>query len=114
MQRLQASTEEAAGGPGQLFLDLLPALGRVHMLHARHERDLAILRCVEAIRIYAAAHDGRLPPSLADITEAPVPLDPLYGRPFSYEVAGNKAVLESPLPPGGRTNDGQRYEITLR
>jgi hypothetical protein len=86
----------------------------IHFLNTRLERDIAMLRCVEAIRMYAAGHEGRLPQALSDITEAPVPLDPVYGRTFSYQVAGGKAVLESPAPPDTSEKDGLRYEIAIR
>ncbi|MBP7050057.1 MAG: hypothetical protein KBE65_03495 [Phycisphaerae bacterium] len=78
------------------------------------ERDIAMLRCVEAIRLYAAGHKDALPKSLDDIVEVPIPLDPLYGRPFSYRVADGKGILESPVPPGENARWGTRYEITVR
>jgi len=96
------------------FVTAMPAVYRVAFLDARLERDIAILRCVEAIRMYAAEHDGKLPSSLAEITQVPVPLDPIHGRAFRYQIADGKAILESPVPPGGRPRDGLRYEITLR
>ncbi len=68
------------------FVRFFPAMQRVRFLEARLERDMAILRCVEAIRMYAADHDGTLPDSLDTITAVPVPLDPIDGRPFSYKV----------------------------
>jgi hypothetical protein len=73
-----------------------------------------MLSCVEAIRIYAASHAGGLPQTLGDITEVPTPADPIYGRAFSYQVTGGRAVLESPVPPDGSARDGLRYEITIR
>ncbi|HNS22831.1 MAG TPA: hypothetical protein PKH24_20195 [Sedimentisphaerales bacterium] len=78
------------------------------------ERDIAMLRCVEAIRLYAAGHKGALPKSLDDIADVPIPLDPLYGRPFSFRMADGKAILESAVPPGENVRWGTRYEITLR
>jgi len=103
-----------ASGLVNPFVYALPAVYRIAFLDARLKRDIAILRCVEAIRMYAADHDGKLPGSLAAITAVPVPLDPLYGQAFRYELAGGKAILESPVPPDGRPKDGLRYEITLR
>jgi len=110
--RIKEYAEESS--TGELFAAMFPSLRRVFFLDARYKRDLAMLRCVEALRIYAAAHDGHLPSSLSDITEVPVPLDPLYGRAFFYEVTGNQAVLESPAPAEGRPREGLRYEIALR
>lgn len=96
------------------FLYTLPAFGRIGLLQTRLERDIAMLRCVEAIRLHAAEHDGRLPKVLDEITGVPVPLDPIYGRPFGYRLSGRHAVLESPPPPDGGPRDGLRYEITIK
>jgi hypothetical protein len=92
----------------------MPWIRGVYLRNAYMDRDLAMLRCLEAIRMYAAGHDSRLPQALSDITEVPVPADPVYGRPFSYHVADGKAVLESPAPAGEPGKDGLRYEITIR
>ncbi len=96
------------------FVAALPAVKRIAFLDARLARDVAMLRCVEAIRMYAAEHGGKLPASLAEITAVPVPEDPFHGRAFRYEVNGKNAVLEGPVPPDGGPRDGLRYEITLR
>jgi hypothetical protein len=58
-----------------------------------------MLKCVEAIRLYSSSHNGKLPPALADITEVPIPNDPLTTKPFGYKVNGDKATLES-IPSG--------------
>jgi hypothetical protein len=80
------------------------------------DRRFAALRCVEGLRLYAAGHDGRLPPSLADVGEVPVPADPLTGRPFEYEVHGDIATLTGPLPPGDQPASVHplTYEMMLR
>jgi hypothetical protein len=94
---------------------LLPAAESVAVASARSQRGIAVLRTVEALRIYAAAHEGRLPEKLADITEVPVPIDPVTGQAFTYHKTGETAVLESPPPPGRTPRDfGLRYEITIR
>lgn len=96
------------------FVIVMPAIYRIGFIDARLERDITILRCIEAIRMYAAEHDGTLPSSLTEITQVPVPSDPMHGRAFRYQVAGGKAILESPVPPDGGPRDGLRYEITLK
>jgi len=96
------------------FVNSLPATRRICFLDARLARDIAMLRCVEAIRTYAADHDGKLPGSLAEIAAVPIPADPLNGRAFHYELTGGKAIIESAIPPDGGPKDGLRYEITLR
>jgi hypothetical protein len=81
----------------------------------RLDRRLAALRCVEAMRLYAAAR-GRLPAALADVTEVPAPSDPVSSKPFEYKVSGNFATLTAPLPAGPKPPPGQllSYEISLR
>jgi hypothetical protein len=93
---------------------LLPAVQRVHFAAARTDRNINLLRTVEALRLHLAAHGG-LPATLADMTAVPVPVDPVTGKPFDYRVDGNTAVLTAPPPAGERPNAGnsRRYEITL-
>lgn len=77
----------------------------------RLDRRVAALRVVEAIRLYAASHDGKLPEELNQVTEVPVPEDPATGKPFEYRRDGAAAVLTMPdlglrpIPP---------YRITIR
>jgi hypothetical protein len=68
-------------------------LEKVWLWAARVDRHLAALRTVEAIRQYAAKHEGQLPAKLANVKELPVPPDPLTGKPFEYLVEGDKATL---------------------
>ena len=44
------------------------------------DRHVATFRVIEALRLHAAAHDGRLPESLDEITEVSVPEDPATDR----------------------------------
>ena len=89
----------------------LPALQSCKQCEARTDRDLVALEVLEALRLYAADHDGRLPENLKDITEVPIPLDPLRGEPFLYQRQGDTAILESPSP--ANPNLRLRYEIQL-
>jgi hypothetical protein len=99
------------------FLELLPAVDRVYDARIRTDRRLAALRCIEAIRAYAAGHDGRLPAALSDITEVPIPVDPVSGRAFEYMVVDDRFTLRE-----SRLADGQpvllrtplHYEVTLK
>jgi hypothetical protein len=63
---------------------------------ARNERNFAVLRIFEALRIYGAAHANKLPAQLSDITEVPIPNDPITDKPFNYYQMGDKARLEGP------------------
>jgi hypothetical protein len=63
------------------------------MVYARTDRQLAALGAVEAIRSFAAAHDGQLPQSLNAIVDTPAPVNPATGAAFEYHVDGNVATL---------------------
>jgi hypothetical protein len=84
------------------LIETLPAVNKVFWAQARLERKIAALRCVEAIRLYAAAHDSKLPASLGDIKEVPIPVDPVTGKDFIYKAEGDKGTLYAP-PPAGET-----------
>jgi hypothetical protein len=99
-----------------LFADLLvPALYKVRLSQGRLEQRIALLRHVEALRLYAAEHDGKLPAKLTDCT-VPLPDDPFTGKPFRYEVNGNTAHLRGTPPPGEQKNPGNNvhYELTMQ
>ncbi len=99
---------------GYPFIQFLPATTKIFSARAVLERRLAALQCIEAVRLFAAGHDGRLPAALKDITEVPVPIDPMTGQQFGYRVEGDKAFLvgegPSDLPPW----DALRYELILK
>jgi hypothetical protein len=94
---------------------IAPAVQNVYKAFGRTERRFAALRCVEALRLYAAGHEGRLPAALTDVKEVPVPPDPVTGKPFEYEVTGARARLSSPLLPGEKPVPGYTfaYELTV-
>jgi tetratricopeptide (TPR) repeat protein len=79
---------------------LLPAVKSSRGALARSERSTAVLRLIEALRIYGAAHEGQLPDTLNDLTEVPVPIDPFTGKPFEYRREGDRAIIEGPPMPG--------------
>ena len=79
---------------------LLPAVKKVFGARTRIERRVAALRCVEAVRLYAAGHDGKLPASLNDVKDVPIPDDPLTGKPFGYRLVGDRAFFSSTPFPG--------------
>ena len=78
------------------------------------EQRLAILRHIEALRIHAATHDGKLPAKLSDI-DLPLPLDPVTGQPFSYTLDGTTASLRGAGPPGREdfVDWNRKYVITV-
>ncbi len=81
----------------------------------RLERQIDALRVVEGIRDYAARHDRQLPASLDAITDTPIPLDSLTGKPFHYEVRAGEATLSAEgFPVQGRVIAEIRYRIKIR
>ena len=72
----------------------------------------AALRCVEAIRLYAATHEGNLPPSLDAIHEVPIPISPVTGKPFGYCLEGDVAVLDAGGLP--RASQPRHYQYRVR
>ena len=95
---------------------LIPAVQKITFARARTDRKIALLRTVEAIRFYAATHDGKLPPTLADIKEVPIPLDPVTGRSFEYHLDDDTATLRAPTPAKETPNASNTvvYELRIR
>jgi hypothetical protein len=93
---------------------LLPAVGKCRDASVRSQRRIDLLRVVEALRLYAAEHEGKLPAALDDVKEVPIPVDPVSGKPFGYKLEGGTATLDAPPPPGMRWDMlGARLEITI-
>ncbi|MHC4398142.1 MAG: hypothetical protein ACYTG0_00510 [Planctomycetota bacterium] len=86
---------------------LLPAVIAVRTAAARIEQQLALSQTVEAIRMYGAAHDGKLPKTLDDLP-LPAPPEPFNGKPLDYRYHGDHAVLN------GHDMPGLRYRLVLR
>ncbi|NLY01413.1 MAG: hypothetical protein GXY83_35425 [Rhodopirellula sp.] len=72
----------------------LPAMLRARNTLVRVDREIALLRLVEALRMYGASHEARFPETLSELTEAPAPLDPVTGKPFRYSLRGDTAVID--------------------
>jgi hypothetical protein len=98
-----------------LFADaFLPAEDGVYRRLWRLEQRIALLRHVEALRLFAAEHSGKLPAKLSEIS-VPLPEDPFTGKPFRYEASGTTAHLRG-SPPLGKEKDAEfniHYELTL-
>jgi hypothetical protein len=91
---------------------LLPAVVSVRWTHANQERTGDVLRIVEALRLHAAEHAGKLPKSLAELQgRTPLPLDCVTGEPFRFVVEGETATLT--LPPNRAGREAVVYEITI-
>jgi hypothetical protein len=106
--------EEQGSGDG-LFADLLPDIRKVRWAQGRLEQRVALLRHVEALRLYAAAHDGKLPEKLADVC-VPLPDDPFSGKPFVYRVESATAHLCG-IPPRAEEKNSSfngHYAVTIQ
>jgi len=97
-----------------LFEIFVPALNKVRRAQGRLEQRIALLRHVEALRMYAAEHAGQLPEALSALA-VPLPDDPFTGKPFAFKVEGATAHFRGSPPPGEEANPSYnvRYELTL-
>ena len=73
---LAGGVEGERSGDG-LFADFLPHIIKLCRARGQLERQIALLRHVEALRLYAAGHDGKLPARLSDIP-VPLPVRPVH------------------------------------
>jgi hypothetical protein len=96
---------------GEFYFDV----EKVYFAVVRLDRKIAALRCIEAVRLYAAGH-GKLPRTLEDISDVPVPVDPVAGRNFQYAAAGDVFTLFGPPPVGQEAYESNviNYQITLK
>ncbi len=93
---------------------LEPAHDRSRLIAKRFDNHLNALQSVEAVRHYAAIHEGQLPEKLSDISEVDVPKDLVSGEAFDYRRTDAGAILKSAIPEGGDERDSVQYEIVLK
>ncbi|HZT80178.1 MAG TPA: hypothetical protein VFA26_08150, partial [Gemmataceae bacterium] len=108
LERLGTDQTKGLFGRGANYVE------KVRMAQTRVEQRLALLRVVEALRLHAAEHGGTLPAKLADV-KLPLPVDPVTGRPFAYELKDGTAVLRG-TPPKGMEKVAVynvRYEVSI-
>lgn len=74
---------------------LIPA-DSISTILVRQERARHRLVAIEALRAYAATHEGNLPASLDELVETPIPNDPATGKPYVYELKEGTAILSGP------------------
>jgi hypothetical protein len=106
---------QADHAEARLFATLVPHVLKARRAQARLEQRIALLRHIEALRLYAAVHNGRLPEQLAELP-VPLPADPFTGKPFVYDVTGSTARLQGSLSPGAEKNlaYNAHYEVTFQ
>jgi len=98
----------------QVLADFIPPIAHNMTSWAGCERRTALLRCVEAVRLYAASNEGKLPASLDDTASiAPCPMDPVTGRAFDYRVEGDSALISGETPPRQEPVMGTQYRVRI-
>ncbi len=104
----------AAEGEG-ILADLLPHVIKLRQAQGHLEQQIALLRHVEALRLYAAEHDGKLPAKLSDIA-VPLPVDPVTGKSFAYMLEGVTAHIRGSSLPAESSDPGAHvhYALTIR
>jgi hypothetical protein len=115
-QATQLALEPKLGKDAGIFAKaLVPALFKVRSAQGRIEQRIALLRHVEALRLYAAAHGGKLPEKLADC-DVPLPVDPFTGQAFRYKVDGATAHVWGSPPRGMEKMPAYNvhYEVTIQ
>jgi hypothetical protein len=107
--------EDCGCGEDGLFADLVPDIVTLRRIQARLEQRIALLRHVEALRMHAATHGGKLPERLSEVA-VPLPNDPFTGKPFVYKVVSATAHLHGRPPRGEEKNADYNihYAFTLR
>jgi hypothetical protein len=116
----QAEAQEARAAqvkrPPALFAEaLVPAMKNVRRAQVRIDQRIALLRHIEALRLHAAEHGGKLPARLAEVS-VPLPDDPVTGKPFRYELIGATAHVRG-SPPAGVEKEplfNVHYVVTVR
>jgi hypothetical protein len=111
---MRVALKEHRSTDNALLKLLLPAIEKTWAANVRIERQLAGLRGAEALRLYAAAHEGKPPAKWSDITAVPLPIDPVTGKGFDewYQVTDGRGILEIPPPPPiNLAILGRRFEL---
>jgi hypothetical protein len=106
---------KSAREPALLADALVDGIYGVRRKQTRLEQRIALLRHVEALRLFAAEHGGKLPVKLSEVS-VPLPDDPITGKPFRYEFTGDTAHLRGSPPMGEEKNAefNVHYEVTLQ
>jgi len=112
MQEVDFGRTELTDGFGSLLANmLLPAVTATRRAQIRTEWQMNAIRVVEALRMHAA-ETGRLPASLDDVKDVPVPDNPITEKPYEYRLDGDTAVLDLPFS-DGMPGVAWRFEIQL-
>ncbi len=92
---------------------LKPSHDRILFFAKRLDTNLNALQCVEALRHYAATHNGQLPEKLSLVSDLTLPIDVMSNKAFGYQRTATGAVLQSAVPEEDE-RDVIRYEVVLK
>ncbi len=92
---------------------ILPTANKVRQANVRLQQRVAYLRVIEAIRLHAFDHAGKLPANLKDI-QSPIPMDPVTGDAFIYALKEGVATLTGGNPNSDMATTNRIYEIRIR
>jgi hypothetical protein len=110
-RRAQQATRD---DPWSLVAVFGPIIKQTYTTVITAQRRVALWRTVEAVRAYAAAHDGKPPARLQDLTQTPAPRDPMTGKPFAYQVENDHVTIEAPtIELAAPTPTGVRIVLTI-
>lgn len=111
--QIDALSDAERGGTGDgLLADFLPDVLKLRHTQLRFEQRVALLRQVEALRIFSAAHEGKWPEKLSEMT-VPPPVDPFTGKAFRYELEGSTAHIRIAALKGEEKNPAFNVHVTL-
>ena len=106
-QSVNAAIHDKNGPAIPVARTFLPAVEKMLASRTRLDRRIAALRCVEAVQLYAAAHDGKLPMFLDDIQDVPCPSTP---SPASRSIIASPATGRTyPVRPSPRPTRQLRH-----
>ena len=103
---------------GWPFIIMMPSVARAGFIGGRLDRKLGVMMTIEAVRLYASAHEGKAPASLDELTDSPALPDPITGKAFQYRRTEDGFVISCPVPSfkdlSLSAQDEEVYKVTLR
>lgn len=90
---------------------LMPAIEQASSSLVQVDREVTLLRTVEALRLFAASHGNRWPVTGAEVTATPVPRDPVTGQHLPLAVQDGTATITLPSVFANRPE--RKVELTI-
>ena len=108
--------EERWSSGGAMFASVFfPAISQAHEAEIRRLMTHHRLMTVEALRMQAANHDGKLPESLDQLSPVPAMPDPYTGKQFGYRIESidgrDTVTLTADVPASAETLREYRIQI---